>query len=56
VYNSGKNKEKSNFFEKLNIRIKPETHSAIAALSKQAGESINAFIGEVLDTRVAAML
>ena len=40
----------------LNIRIKPETHSAIAALAKQAGESINAFISEALDMRVAAML
>lgn len=40
----------------LNIRIKPETHSAIAALAKQAGESINAFISEALDMRVAAMM
>ena len=40
----------------LNIRIKPETHSAIAALAKQAGESINAFISKTLDMRVAAML
>lgn len=40
----------------LNIRIKPETHSRIAVLSKQAGESINAFISKALDTRVAAML
>ena len=40
----------------LNIRIKPETHSRIAALAKQAGESINAFISRALDARVAAML
>ncbi len=40
----------------LNIRIKPETHSAIAALARQAGESINAFISRALDMRVAAML
>lgn len=40
----------------LNIRIKPETHSRIAALAKQAGESINAFISQALDTLVAAML
>ena len=40
----------------LNIRIKPETHSRIAALAKQAGESINAFISQALDSRVAAML
>ena len=40
----------------LNIRIKPETHSRIAALAKQAGESINAYISQTLDTRVAAML
>ena len=40
----------------LNIRIKPETHSRIAALAKQAGESINAFISKALDLQVAAML
>ena len=40
----------------LNIRIKPETHSAIAALARQAGESINAFISRALDMRVAAVL
>ncbi len=40
----------------LNIRIKPETHSRIAILSKQAGESINAFISQALDMRVAAVL
>ena len=37
----------------LNIRIKPETHSRIAALAKQAGESINAYINETLEQRVA---
>ncbi len=46
--------------EKINLRapyhVKPETHSRIAALSKQAGESINAFISHTLDQRVAAML
>ena len=40
----------------LNIRISPETHSQIAALSKQAGQSINAFIRNALEIRVAAML
>lgn len=40
----------------LNIRIKPETHSAIAALARQSGESINAFISRALDMRVAAVL
>ena len=40
----------------LQIRIKPETHSRIAALAKQAGETINAFISQALDMRVAAML
>ena len=44
------------FSGRLNIRIKPETHSRIAALAKQAGESINAFISQALDLRVAAML
>ena len=40
----------------LNIRIKPETHSSIAALARQGGESINAFISRALDMRVAAVL
>ena len=40
----------------LNIRIKPETHSRIAALAKQAGESINSYISQALDMRVAAVL
>ncbi len=39
----------------LNIRIKPETHSRIAALAKQSGVSINAFISQALDTRVAML-
>lgn len=40
----------------LNIRISPETHSYVAALAKQAGVSINAFIKNALEQRVAAML
>ncbi|WP_336528297.1 type II toxin-antitoxin system HicB family antitoxin [Bacteroides acidifaciens] len=40
----------------LNVRISPETHNRIAVLAKRAGISINAFIKEVLDKQVAAML
>lgn len=40
----------------LNIRISPEVHSKIAILAKQAGISINAFIKQTLDSKVAAML
>ncbi len=40
----------------LNIRISPETHSCVAALAKQAGVSINAFIKSALEQKVAAML
>ena len=39
----------------LNIRISPETHSCVAALAKQAGVSINAFIKSALEQKVAAM-
>ncbi len=37
----------------LNVRISPETHSKIAILASQAGISINAYIKNTLDTRVA---
>lgn len=40
----------------LNVRISPETHSNIAILAKQAGISINAFIRDALEKRVAVML
>lgn len=40
----------------LNIRISPEVHSKIAILAKQAGISINAFIKQTLDSKVATML
>lgn len=40
----------------LNIRINPETHSRIAILAKQAGISINAFIKDAIDRKVAALL
>lgn len=40
----------------LNVRINPETHSSIAILAKQAGISINAFIRDALEKRVAVML
>ena len=40
----------------LNVRINPETHSRVATLAKQAGISINAFIKQAVEMRVAAML
>lgn len=40
----------------LNIRINPETHSRIATLAKQAGISINAFIKDAIERRVASVL
>ena len=40
----------------LNIRITPETHSRIAILSKQAGVSINAFIRDAIERKVAGIL
>ena len=40
----------------LNVRINPETHSRVAVLAKQAGISINAFIKQAVEMRVAAML
>ena len=40
----------------LNIRITPEVHSRVAALAKQAGISINAFIKDAIDRKVASVL
>lgn len=45
-----------NYSGLLNVRISPETHSKIAALAKQAGISINAFIKDAIDSKVAAIL
>lgn len=45
-----------NYSGSLNVRISPETHSSIAILAKQAGISINAFIRDALEKRVAVML
>lgn len=39
----------------LNVRISPETHSRIAMLASLAGISINAFIKQTLDQRVASI-
>ena len=39
----------------LSIRISPETHSRIAALARQAGLTMNAFICNTLNNRVAAV-
>ena len=40
----------------LNIRISPETHSRVAFLAKQTGQSINSFIKNALEHQIAAML
>lgn len=40
----------------LNIRISPETHSRIATLAKQAGISINAYIKDAIERKVASVL
>ena len=40
----------------LNIRISPETHSRVAALSKQAGITINAFIKNAIEKQIACLL
>lgn len=40
----------------LNIRISPETHSRIATLAKQAGISINAFIKDAIERKVASIM
>lgn len=40
----------------LNIRISPETHSRIATLAKQAGISINTFIKDAIERKVASVL
>ena len=40
----------------LNVRLSPELHSRVAALAKQAGISINAFIKKAVEKQVAVML
>ncbi|MDE6396020.1 MAG: type II toxin-antitoxin system HicB family antitoxin [Muribaculaceae bacterium] len=40
----------------LNVRLTPEIHSKIAVLAKQAGVSINAFIRNALEERIATMM
>ncbi len=40
----------------LNVRLSPETHSRVAALSKQMGISINAFIKKAVEKQIAIML
>lgn len=40
----------------LNVRLTPEIHSRIAALAKQTGVSINAFIRKAVENQIAAML
>lgn len=40
----------------LNVRLTPDIHSRVAALAKQAGISINAFIRKAVENQIAAML
>lgn len=40
----------------LNVRLTPDMHSQVAALAKQAGISINAFIKKAVQNQIAAML
>ena len=40
----------------LNVRLTPEIHSRVAALAKQTGVSINAFIRKAVENQIAAML
>lgn len=40
----------------LNVRLTPDIHSRVAALAKQAGVSINAFIRKAVENQIAAML
>lgn len=40
----------------LNVRLTPDLHSQVAALAKQAGISINAFIKKAVQNQIAAML
>lgn len=40
----------------LNVRISPETHTRIAAMARDAGITINAFIRQVLDKSVSVSM
>ncbi|MCH5346834.1 MAG: type II toxin-antitoxin system HicB family antitoxin [Muribaculaceae bacterium] len=40
----------------LNVRLTPAIHSRVAALAKQTGVSINAFIRKAIENQIAAML
>ena len=40
----------------LNVRLTPNIHSQVATLAKKAGISINAFIREAVESKVAAMM
>ncbi len=40
----------------LNIRLTPDIHSRVAALARQAGISINAFIRKAVENQIASLL
>ena len=47
---------KHSYSGSLNIRISPETHSRVAALAKQTGVTINAFIKAAIEKQIACLL
>lgn len=40
----------------LNVRLTPAIHSRVAALARQTGVSINAFIRKAVENQIASML
>ena len=40
----------------LNVRLTPDIHSRVAALAKQTGVSINAFIRKAVENQIASIL
>lgn len=40
----------------VNLRLTPDLHSRVAAVAKQAGLSINAFIRRAIENQIAAVL
>ena len=40
----------------VNLRLTPDLHSRVAAVAKQAGLSVNAFIRRAIENQIAAVL
>lgn len=49
-------KPRKSYNGSINIRISPETHYQLARLAQTAGLSINAFVKNILNKQVQAML